>query len=105
MSRFLNGTKIFQSLNTQQLVIRFHSSFSASKRGEFFQSKPEITNQFLEDPFLIEQLELEIPEPVKNRVDILIFLNNLTITFCEDVKYRVDVGVGWAKVEYWSGQK
>ena len=59
MSRILIGSRILRPL------VRFQSSFSAGKRGDFFQAKPEITNQFLEDPFLIEQLELEIPEPVE----------------------------------------
>ncbi len=58
MSQILAGSRKLLS------QVRFQSSFSAGKRGEFFQPKPEITNQFLEDPFLIEQLELEIPEPV-----------------------------------------
>jgi len=59
MSRILTGSR------TLWPMARFQSSFAAGKRGDFFQTKPEITNQFLEDPFLIEQLELEIPEPVK----------------------------------------
>lgn len=48
----------------QSILSRFSSSFGAAKRGDFFQPKPEITNQFLEDAFMQEQLKLEIPEPV-----------------------------------------
>lgn len=49
-------------------------TFSTSKRGNFFQSKPEITNQFLEDPFMIEQLQLDVPEPVLKFSFIFIFI-------------------------------
>ena len=40
------------------------NNYASSKRGNFFQIKPEITNQYLEDPFMIKQLQLEIPQEV-----------------------------------------
>lgn len=40
------------------------ATFSHSKRGNFFQNEPKISNQFEEDPFLREQLRLDIPEEV-----------------------------------------
>jgi hypothetical protein len=49
------------NLNT---LNRFSSTFSGSKRGDFFQKAPKLSNQFLEDVFLREQLELEIPKEV-----------------------------------------
>ena len=52
--------KVF-NLNT---FIRNSSTFSRSNRGDFFQSAPKLTNQFLEDAFLREQLKLEIPKEV-----------------------------------------
>lgn len=40
------------------------SKFSGSKRGDFFQQEPKLTNQYEEDPFMREQLSLEIPKEV-----------------------------------------
>ncbi len=64
------------------------NSFAGSKRGEFFQVKPEITNQYLEDPFMIEQLKIDIPNEVvtlkihfksesSNKIKILILIIQL----------------------------
>ena len=51
-------------------VKSYLNSYAASKRGDFFQIKPEITNQFLEDPFMIKQLQLEIPQEVHTFIAI-----------------------------------
>ena len=40
------------------------STFSHAKRGSFLQEKPKLTNQYDEDPFLKEQLQIEIPKEV-----------------------------------------
>lgn len=49
------------------------SSFSHAKRGKFFQEQPKLTNQFDEDPFMREQLEIEIPKEVMNKGNINFF--------------------------------
>lgn len=49
------------------------SSFSFAKRGSFFQEPPKITNQYDEDSFMKEQLQIEIPKEV----------DHLTIFFLE----------------------
>ena len=43
---------------------RFNSTFSRAKRGDFFQQAPKLSNQYLEDAFLKETLQLEIPKEV-----------------------------------------
>ena len=51
----------------QKSLVRFKSAqtaFAASKRGNFFQNAPKLSNQYLEDPFMIEQLALDIPKEV-----------------------------------------
>lgn len=40
------------------------ATFSRSKRGNFFQNEPKISNQYEEDPFLREQLQIDIPKEV-----------------------------------------
>jgi len=46
------------------ILKRLNSSFSKAKRGDFFQSAPKLTNQYVEDVFLREQLHLEVPKEV-----------------------------------------
>ncbi len=64
---FEKSFKMNRMFKKQKTLSRLSSTFSGSKRGDFFQPKPEITNQFLEDAFMVEQLKLEIPEPVCNQ--------------------------------------
>lgn len=58
-------------------ITRSSSSFSRAKRGDFFQSAPKLANQFLEDAFLREQLNLEIPKEVYYLLSFLYFLFNI----------------------------
>ncbi|CAF0767429.1 unnamed protein product [Brachionus calyciflorus] len=45
------------------------ASFAGSKRGNFFQNEPKISNQYEEDPFLREQLEIEIPKEYLKEIE------------------------------------
>jgi hypothetical protein len=52
-------------------------SFSASKRGNFFQEGPTLGNQYKEDPYLRRYLESELPFDVF----FLIFLHYFSTIF------------------------
>ncbi|RNA04176.1 acyl- dehydrogenase family member 11-like [Brachionus plicatilis] len=56
MSRIL----LLKSLNKSSISTL--ATFSHSQRGNFFQNEPKISNQYEEDPFLKEQLEIDIPK-------------------------------------------
>ena len=56
------------------ILKRFNSTFSRAKRGDFFQTAPKLTNQYIEDAFLREQLHLEVPKEVDLKFSFL-FLN------------------------------
>lgn len=64
----------------QKSIVRFKSTvpaaaFAGSKRGNFFQNAPKLSNQYLEDPFMIEQLALDIPKEYLGSIqgDLLAF--------------------------------
>ena len=64
MNRIANYKHFMVNFKKPYKVFIKNGSFSSCKRGSFFQSKPEIRNQFLEDTFMVEQLKLDIPEKV-----------------------------------------
>ena len=40
---------------------RGKATFSAAKRGPFFQTAPKLGNQYIQDPFMAKQLAIELP--------------------------------------------
>lgn len=46
------------------LQLRSVSSFARSRRGNFFQQEPQLSNQYDEDLFMREQLKIEVPDMV-----------------------------------------
>lgn len=66
-----------RSLRACQL--RLSSTFSHAKRGSFLQEQPKLTNQYDEDPFMKEQLAIEIPKEVNNIIIKLNFYEKKTI--------------------------
>jgi hypothetical protein len=77
MKRFIKPAKhLFHNTNNNyelNTVKKNVTTFSRSSRGTFFQKEPKLENQYSEDPFLREQLAIELPIELMPEIETDLF--------------------------------